>query len=130
MTTEDRIQSFEDFWPFYVGEHRNPLNRALHYIGTTLALSIVLYSMLTSQPWIGLLALVGGYGPAWIGHFKVEHNRPATFTYPRWSLIGDFKMLFYFVTFRMGRELIRLYGSKHPSADAPLLTKTEPRRAA
>jgi hypothetical protein len=121
MTDENRHQTFAEFWPFYVGEHRNPTNRALHYVGTSAALSIVAYAALSGRPLVGLWALLAGYGFAWVGHFRVEFNRPATFTYPRWSLLGDFKMLFYFVTGRMGGELLRLYGSKHPSATAPLL---------
>ncbi len=36
--------------------------------------------------------IVGAYAMAWIGHFRVEHNRPATFTYPVWSLVSDLKM--------------------------------------
>ncbi len=37
-------------------------------------------------------APVAGYGFAWIGHFFFEHNRPATFTHPLYSLIGDWAM--------------------------------------
>ena len=130
MTEQERIQTFAEFWPFYVGEHRNPLNRALHYFGTSAAVTIITFSLVTWQPLIGLLALIGGYGPAWIGHFKIEKNRPATFTYPRWSILGDFKMVFYFLTGRMGREMTKLYGSRHPAADAPLLLADAEQRAA
>jgi hypothetical protein len=120
MTDETKIQSFADFWPYYLGEHRNPTNRALHYVGTSAAIGIVVYAIAIGPPALGLWALLAGYGCAWIGHFRIEHNRPATFTYPRWSLWGDFKMLFYFLTGRIGGEFVRLYGSTHPSADTPL----------
>jgi hypothetical protein len=131
-TDSPRIPSFAAFWPYYIGEHRHPVCRRLHFVGTTLFGGIV-FGCLTSRPlWfggaliaalalgavafrmegkrsgtlvlismIGLLvvghpAILGGvvaaYAFAWIGHFKVEHNRPATFTYPLWSLAGDFRM--------------------------------------
>jgi len=121
MSGDDRLQSFEAFWPFYVGEHRSPTNRALHYIGTTGALTLLVLASLQASFGLFCCAMPLGYGFAWIGHFRVEHNRPATFTYPLWSLFGDLKMLSYGLTGRMGGEVERLYGSRHPAPDAPLL---------
>jgi hypothetical protein len=87
-----RYQSFREFWPFYLSEHANPLNRRLHFVGTTLNNLTVLGALATGHyAWL-LLGPVFGYGFAWIGHFGVEHNRPATFTYPLWSLMGDYRM--------------------------------------
>ena len=37
-------------------------------------------------------APIAGYGFAWIGHFFFEHNRPATFCHPLYSLAGDWVM--------------------------------------
>ena len=42
-----------------------------------------------SFPW---QLLFMGYVPAWVGHFFFEHNRPATFLYPTYSLLSDFAM--------------------------------------
>lgn len=116
-----RIQSFAEFWPYYVGEHRSPVCRGLHYFGTSLAMLTVVAAAVTTTGWLVALALVLGYGPAWVGHFFIEHNRPATFKYPRWSLLSDFKMLGLAVRGKMADEVVRLYGSRAPARDAALL---------
>ena len=98
--------TFEEFWPFYVGEHSKPPTRLLHFIGTS-CLFPILYFAITINYWFGLALPVIGYGFAWFAHFKVEHNRPATFTYPLWSLIADFKMWAMMLTGRMDAEVER-----------------------
>lgn len=102
------LRSFEEFWPFYVGEHRNPYCRLLHYIGTSSGALIVLTALGTLNPWYVPIGLVAGYGPAWIGHFFIEGNKPASFKYPLWSFFADWKMLAYGLSGRMGEELARL----------------------
>ena len=124
MAEDERIQTYAEFWPYYLGEHRDPTCRALHYVGTSMAIGAAATAVVQGNPWFVLLGLVLGYGPAWVGHFFVEHNRPATFKYPLWSLASDFKMLFYFATGRIGAELERLYGSRAPAKDAPLRSRT------
>ena len=99
-----RIQSFREFWPYYLGEHRRPGTRALHLIGTTLSLLFLLSAVTTARWWLFFVAVVCGYAFAWVGHFFVEHNRPATFRYPLWSLAADFKMWFAAVTGRLGES--------------------------
>jgi hypothetical protein len=101
----ERYSSFAEFWPFYLREHSKPRTRTLHYIGTSLVVAIAIYAVLTGR--LGLLALmpVAGYFFAWIAHSRVERNRPATFTYPLWSLIADFKMWWLLLTGRIGPEL-------------------------
>lgn len=89
---EINYRSFEEFYPFYLSEHSNRNNRRLHFIGSTLVLFTLVYAVL-SQQWLLLLLLpVFGYGFAWVGHFFIEHNRPATFKHPIYSLIGDWVM--------------------------------------
>ena len=48
-----------------------------------------------------------GYGLAWVSHFFVEKNQPATFTYPLWSLAGDYRMVVSWLTGHIGEELER-----------------------
>lgn len=114
-----RIGTFEEFWPYYLGEHRSPLCRGLHYVGTSMALGSVAAAVLTMNPFWLVAAPIAGYGPAWFAHFVVEKNRPATFTYPRWSLLADFKMFGLAVRGKMGAEMRKHYGSAHPAKDAP-----------
>lgn len=92
MTEKREFTSFADFYPFYLEEHGHPLNRRLHFVGTSLVLLLVLTTLVTQQ-WalLWLLPLVG-YGFAWVGHFFIEKNRPATFQHPLYSLMGDFVM--------------------------------------
>jgi hypothetical protein len=87
-----RYQSFREFYPFYLSEHANPTCRRLHFVGTTLVIAFLATAFLTRNAWWLVGALVAGYGCAWIGHFFFEHNRPATFTYPVYSFIGDWVM--------------------------------------
>ena len=92
MTKESAFETFEEFWPFYLGEHSHPASRRLHITGTSVAVAIAAYGVLRGKAkWIALAPLFG-YGPAWVGHYIIEKNRPATFTHPLWSLRGDFKM--------------------------------------
>lgn len=99
------IRNFAEFWPYYLGEHRKPQTRALHYVGTTLVIAIAVFALVTGRTGLLMALPVAGYVFAWVGHFGVEKNRPATFTYPLWSLIADFKMWFCWLTGRLGPEL-------------------------
>jgi hypothetical protein len=103
-----RFESFEQFWPYYVKEHRKPSTRALHFVGTTAAMACVAGGLLTKRRWLLAVAPVAGYAPAWISHFFIEKNRPATFTYPLWSLRADLVMWGKMVRGKMGAEVERV----------------------
>lgn len=98
--TSPRFASFQEFYPYYLGEHSQPLTRALHYAGTTLVVVIAIAAVVTQRWWLLAALPVAGYGFAWVAHFLVEKNRPATFTHPLWSLRGDFRMWWDWVTRR------------------------------
>ncbi|MEQ3695576.1 MAG: DUF962 domain-containing protein [Pseudomonadales bacterium] len=101
-----RYTSFNDFWPHYVREHAKPSTRALHFVGTSLILPLLYLGFSASSYWFFIIPLVA-YGLAWTGHFFIERNRPATFQYPLWSLLGDFKMFAYMLQGKMSAEVIR-----------------------
>lgn len=105
--SEKRYQSFAEFFPYYLSEHSDPVNRVLHYLGTGSAIALYVVALATWTLWPALVAPLAGYAPAWIGHFVVEKNRPATFTYPFWSLLGDFVMLFLFLTGQLSKRMPR-----------------------
>ena len=92
MNQEDRVKSFEEFWPHYVGEHSRRTTQWLHFAGTTAAIVTAAAAAVFLSPWLVLAVPVVAYGLAWIGHFFIEHNKPATFQYPLWSFRGDWKM--------------------------------------
>jgi hypothetical protein len=101
-----RLSSYEEFWPYYVSEHALPATRALHFAGTSLVLACFAAGLLVSAWWFAAAPLAG-YGFAWVAHFFFEKNRPATFTYPLWSLRGDFRMFRLMLLGRMAPELAR-----------------------
>lgn len=103
---QDRLKTYEEFWPFYVSQHKDAANRALHFVGTTLVCVSLLAGLVIAPRWFAAAPLAG-YGFAWIGHFFFERNRPATFSYPLWSLRGDFRMYRLMLLGRMAPEIAR-----------------------
>lgn len=102
--SQQRYNSFNEFWPYYLAEHSKAGTRLLHLIGTSIALGSVVVLVLIGKWWLFPLALVPGYGAAWVGHFFIEKNKPATFQYPLWSFMGDYKMIWLMLTGRLSGQ--------------------------
>jgi hypothetical protein len=109
--------AYERFWWYYLREHGRPETRALHIAGTGLGLVCLAgaLSSIVTRPreryvdpstWL-IAAAVAGYGPAWIGHFFYEGNRPATFQHPWWSFLSDLRMSWLWLTGRLESEIAR-----------------------
>ncbi len=99
--------TYAEFWPAYLSAHKDRRSRALHYIGTLAAAALIIVAV-AEQEWRWLIAVpVAGYGAAWLGHAAFEHNRPATFDHPVWSLWSDLRMLRLFLAGRLSGELRR-----------------------
>jgi len=101
MDNQPRIQTFREFYPYYLQEHSKRGTRVWHYIGTTAFFVLLFAGMGTGNPNYFFCLPVAGYGCAWIGHYFIEKNKPATFQYPLWSLASDFVMYFQWLTGRL-----------------------------
>lgn len=87
-----RYKSFADFYSFYLSEHRTVACRRLHFVGTALVIGLFASAVVLAKWWLLALVPIAGYGFAWVGHFAFEHNKPATFEHPWYSLCADFVM--------------------------------------
>ena len=101
----EKLKTFRAFWPTYLRAHRDPRCRRMHYVGSTgTLLGAALAVALLDPLWL-VAGFAFGYGMAWIGHFAFEHNRPATFSHPAWSLAGDIRMYALWLSGRLGPAL-------------------------
>jgi len=108
----NEIKSYGEFWPYYVAEHSKPATRALHFAGTITATTCLVLLFVFGKWYWFPLSFVPGYGAAWIAHFFIEHNRPATFKYPLWSFISDYKMVGLMLVGKMKDEVVRVTSNR------------------
>ncbi|MGB1839291.1 MAG: Mpo1-like protein [Gammaproteobacteria bacterium] len=100
---EKRYTNFKDFYPYYLSEHSHKTTKLLHFIGTSISLYFLFNFFRTFDFVYIILSLLSGYGFAWVSHFFIEKNKPATFKYPFYSFIGDHLM---FIEIIMGKHKI------------------------
>ena len=105
MANEKKYKTFRSFYPYYLTEHADMRNRILHFCGTVLLLIFLAGGIITGKFWLFVAIPLAGYGFAWAGHFFLEKNRPATFTYPLYSLASDFVMFWHMLTGQIGKKL-------------------------
>ena len=98
MSEEQSFATFADFYPFYLSEHANRVSRRLHFAGSSIALALLVAALITQAWWLLAVAIVQGYAFAWVGHFFFEHNKPATFKYPGFSFLGDWRLWWEIIT--------------------------------
>lgn len=106
MTTNPK--NYAEFWDFYVYEHSKPLTRLLHFVGTSLGLLLLVFFVARGQWYYFPVFFIAGYGFAWFAHFVVEKNKPASFRFPFWSFISDFRMIAFMLSGRMAAEVARV----------------------
>jgi len=105
MSSEKTYTTFWDFYPYYLTEHARPINRTMHFIGTTFVILCFTLALVKSDYRLFAAMPLFGYGFAWFGHFILEKNRPATFKYPLYSLGSDFVMFFHIITGQINRKV-------------------------
>jgi hypothetical protein len=116
---DPRFDSLDDFWPYYVAQHLKAATRKLHFAGTTCGLACLLLALLARDArWLAA-GLFLSYGLAWLGHFFIEKNAPATFRYPLLSLRADFRLYRLMAAGRMESEIVRIKDRVRPYLDAP-----------
>ena len=93
--------SYDEYWPYYVSQHLHPVTRRAHVAGTTGAIALGVAAAVTLNPLPLLAAPAVGYGVAWVSHFTVEKNKPATFGNPLWALRSDFRQVWKFAARRL-----------------------------
>lgn len=98
--SQKKYTSFKDFYPYYLSEHRETGTRITHFIGTSLFFVFTAAAIVLGKWWLVLIGIISAYKMAWIGHYFIEKNKPATFQYPLWSLMGDFKLYFEILVFK------------------------------
>ena len=102
---EKKYKTFWEFYPYYLTEHSLPINRTLHFIGTGIVIGLLIAGIVTGRGLLFILIPIAGYGFAWVGHFFLERNKPATFTYPLYSLGSDFVMFWDILTGQIGKKV-------------------------
>ncbi len=106
MPAEKKYKSFKSFYYYYLTEHSDATNRNLHFTGTLLVICCFIAGIITGKWWLFAVIPLLGYGFAWVGHYFIEKNKPATFTYPLYSLGSDFVMFWHTITGQLKKKIL------------------------
>lgn len=95
----DRL-TFAAFYPTYLADHARPATRLFHVAGTLALFASVGLAIAWRNPLWVLAGIAAAYAAAWVSHFAIERNRPATFRRPWYSVLADLRMTVEILTFR------------------------------
>lgn len=105
----ERIKTYREFYEFYLDEHQKTGTRIFHFLGILFVFTVIAFVIYSGKERFLWYIPIFGYGFAWLSHAFIERNKPATFRYPLWSLISDFKLFFELLT---GKQKFRIKGEK------------------
>jgi len=107
----DKAETFAQFWRHYLLDHAQPGTRALHFLGTGLAVAALIVGIVMLDPMIVILGMALGYVFSWSGHFLIERKRPSMVAHP------DVRMFRLWLGGRLNEELAR---AERRSVEGPL----------
>lgn len=110
----ERIKTYSEFYRFYLTEHSKTGTRIFHFTGTLLVFVVIGYVISSGKERFLWYIPIVGYGFAWFSHAVIEKNKPATFKYPLWSLISDFRLFFELL---IGKQKFRETTPQNQSAE-------------
>ena len=107
MTDSSTFQSFEEFWPAYLRAHSMPATRMVHYAGGLIGVGLMAAFAATLNPSFAITAIATIYAFAWLSHFLIEHNNPASFKHPLWSARSGIRMFSLWIAGGLKPELVK-----------------------
>ncbi len=108
MSTVVQYKTYEEFYPYYLSQHRHPFNRKVSAVGT----GIAVFGFLSGIWYLNFLTILSSFIFLIIipmfGHYIVVKNKPLIFKYPQWTLMADFRLA-YLVLFKEIKQELEKY---------------------
>lgn len=108
---------FQEFWPLYLGAHRLPGTRALHYVATVVGGLAAVEAIAAHQPLIFAVGILLAYGLAIAAHWLIEGNQPLIRVNAFWGAVADLRMCWLAVSGGLAGEFERLGLSPDPAPE-------------
>lgn len=89
MSEVKQINTFEEFYPYYLSQHRHPFNRKVRITGITLSLACIVNAIWLMHLGYLMISPIFYFVSMLFGHYIVEKNTPLLFKYPLWTLKAD-----------------------------------------